>query len=550
VVTATDACGNVGPEAAFTFQVDTTAPSIALGTVSAPANTGIVALELKPSEPLASAVCALDGVPCECVDTNATCREASAGEHVFTIQGTDAHGNVGGTIASKPFEVTYGPNAGHAILIGHDFMSASEDTELLLRNAFEEVPYRARGLFDRSLRVAMFRQASVPEVEADNALAAVAEIVDADTLDEFSDPGTLQLALRGKDVLLIPDQQDPEGIAAIGKVWQDTLTTFLNRGGVVVVLDGMVDATDTVSQNYAALGDGILGVTASYSFGAVGSTTDLSYRFDDANDLLHPEDISPISIGASYVTTPSTVIFYDQDTGGPRWVYTRILTICTIACFKLYYPIVIDKTFPVYTLATALPTTTGPHGSVPFRLSPATDYDRIDCTVTNLSCYQTGTAPPCACGGASRCACVGDAELGFVLSFATAGSYQVALRLIDPFGSPGRSAIGNVSIDVPTATITPSTVQGGTYTGVFCYHGGSSDSRALGYKLTFNGNVVKRDPTRDASCAAADVGSYHFTAICNNITGAPPSNIFRVDATDLYGNSGYSYVSWTVICVL
>src|SRR5262249_54668914 len=131
------------------------------------------------------------------------------------------------------------------ILIGMDYRFPNSGSNQILHAAFEQVPWRHMSTFQRKLRVAAFRQDTVDATEAANARAAVADLVDDAFYDEFTNSTETATALVGHDFLFVYDQQDPLDMAAVGDAWEPTLRTFLDAGGVVVVLDGL--AADNVS---------------------------------------------------------------------------------------------------------------------------------------------------------------------------------------------------------------------------------------------------------------------------------------------------------------
>ena len=62
--------------------------------------------------------------------------------------------------------------------------------------------------------------------------------------------------------------------------------------------------------------------------------------------------------------------------------------------------------------------------------------------------------------------------------------------------------------------------------------------------ITFDGNVATRDAVKNEGCAANDVASFSFE-VCSGTT-----HTFRVEATDIFGNTGAGQTSWTEGCGL
>src|SRR5262249_26554528 len=147
-----------------------------------------------------------------------------------------------------------------------------------------------------------------------------------------------------------------------------------------------------------------------------------------------------------------------------------------------FVPSVIEKIFPVYRFTALVAQAVGPHAALGFTVDPATPFAHVDCAVRNLRCDRTGTAPACACTAASVCPCDGDSVDGFSVPFVTSGAYELTMRVIDPFGRPGRGDRAFFSIDLPAVTVTPSAVAFGTTGGVFCFRAATVDRRPLSYR--------------------------------------------------------------------
>jgi hypothetical protein len=95
-VHATDAAGNVGPEATWTWTVDTTPPTTTI-TSGPPDVTpdSSATFEFSADEPGASFTCTLDGGVGASCDPGVTYSALEVGIHTFSVHATDAAGNPG-----------------------------------------------------------------------------------------------------------------------------------------------------------------------------------------------------------------------------------------------------------------------------------------------------------------------------------------------------------------------------------------------------------------------------------------------------------------------
>jgi hypothetical protein len=540
----------IGVPAVVTWTIDTSGPTFTIDTITSAPNSGTVVVTYRSDKPTMSQTCHLDGNTCEtCTDSNASCGEASPGFHVFTISGVDTSGNPGGETTSKPVLVSYGPNEGHAILIGMDYRVPSSSSKLILHRAFEQVPWIHQGTFDRKLRVAAFRQDTVDAGEATNAKAAVADLLDDAFYDEFTNSTEIATALVGHDVLLVYDQQDPADMGAVGDAWEPTLRGFLEAGGIVVVLDGLAADQTTPSATFQVLSRQVGDDPAILLVGGVADVRTIGqsslFAFIDDIAFITTEGESPLEVVPAFNAPNSTVVYdISDDTEQARQVQGANFTLREGPPIPV--PTVIDKIFPVYSFTADVPAAIGPQDPVSFTIDPlTTPVDHVDCVVRNLACAPGAARPGCVCDGANTaCACSGDDVNGFSVPFVASGTYQLTMRVIDPFGRPGRGSVAQFDIDLPAVTLTPSSVENGTTSGVFCYHATTVDNRQVSYRITFDGNVATRDAVKNEGCAANDVASFSFE-VCSGTT-----HTFRVEATDIFGNTGAGQTSWTEGCGL
>ncbi len=183
-----------------------------------------------------------------------TLTELAAGRHRLWYRASDFWGHA----ADFSVEFEMNPVAGqpglfgHVVAIGHDFDESNADLERLLGNG--GMLLTAARFFERQVRLLGLDlgAADLEGAAKANVLAALAnrflELGESgfDYAEWSGDPGApdLGVAMRllGRDVLLIYDQNDATLSAAIGAnlSWLFALRTFVERGGVVIVLDGLV----------------------------------------------------------------------------------------------------------------------------------------------------------------------------------------------------------------------------------------------------------------------------------------------------------------------
>src|SRR5262249_28420333 len=169
---------------------------------------------------------------------------------------------------------TYGPNEGHAVLIGHDFgVINGGPPEIppghIIGNSAALAPWVHRGYFNRPVRVLAWQPTGVdftldPALtERQNVLAAINAAIkngfnESTSLTEFTDPAQLATLLPGQDVLLVYDEDSANNLCGVADIWRADgapLIPFLNAGGVIIVLNGtfensqaatIVSRTDTL----------------------------------------------------------------------------------------------------------------------------------------------------------------------------------------------------------------------------------------------------------------------------------------------------------------
>ena len=100
VVKATDTAGNTGPEASYTWTIDTIAPTAAITTSPAdPSNDPSPSFHFGADEAGATFACKLDGGEFGACSSPKTYAGLADGSHTFRVKATDAAGNTGGEAA-------------------------------------------------------------------------------------------------------------------------------------------------------------------------------------------------------------------------------------------------------------------------------------------------------------------------------------------------------------------------------------------------------------------------------------------------------------------
>src|SRR5262249_33322895 len=266
-----------------------------------------------------------------------------------------------------------------------DYRIPNASSKQILHAAFEQVPWRHQGTFDRKIRVAAFREPSVDATEATNARAAVADLVDPAFYDEFSNSTQIATALVDHDVLFVYDQQDVQNIGAVGVAWEPTLRAFLDAGGIVVVLDGLAADNVSLSGNFLVLDERAGGDNPLLLVGGVADIRQIHqttlFAFRDDISFVTTQGESPLQILSAFDAPNSTVVYdISGDTEQAREVQGT--TFIPVEGPLLRVPTVIDKIFPIYGFSADVAAEVGPQAGVSFTFAPVTTpHHHIDCVV-------------------------------------------------------------------------------------------------------------------------------------------------------------------------
>jgi hypothetical protein len=294
--------------------------------------------------------------------------ELAPGLHKLWIRATDFWGHAATTaveFAMDAGDVDAG-RFGHVVAIGHDFSDLSPDVGTLVGNG---VLLSGSQPFLRNLRVLGLDLGNVDaegivKIPMLDAIAARFDSIGETVFDYAEWPGDaaqadegLRARLLGRDVLLIYDQNDPARAAQIGTKapWLDVLRTFVERGGIVVVLDGLVG--DEPSGTVRILGNAETWNQPGPPAGADPLDEDVNVL--DSGALLPKFEIgamvelvcrsdSPIAVDVGYVgAEPQT---YEVPGGTVLLLQDPVANEIFVAPQSgTYHPVVMDKKFPVRT---------------------------------------------------------------------------------------------------------------------------------------------------------------------------------------------------------
>lgn len=133
------------------------------------------------------------------------------------------------------FAICKASTAGHIVVIGHDFLTSSEDMNRLLGNAVF-LPEAKQVQLAEYVGVANAIAASNSHV----AISNVATFLGRTVIRSVVNTSNIEAQLTVADVFLVQSQ----GLATnsilkqLGQTWSKTLTNFVTTGGIIVLLDG------------------------------------------------------------------------------------------------------------------------------------------------------------------------------------------------------------------------------------------------------------------------------------------------------------------------
>jgi hypothetical protein len=408
-ILATDTAGNQSQTVTVNFTVDLDGPLLSAVTPQTGAtNTGSVTVQFSSNEPLVNLtadehVAVPDGADltraCTAGVGSATCNLLAAGANTVHARAVDTCGNPSGTsrdegglvipgdtivTAVAPYGPETGPAAtyfgsdGHVVLVGWDFHQFAENqVENVPPNAVSLAPFTHRDLTSRgfppdarNLRVLLF-QDSPGNAETAAQENTVRELIGSSTvtIETFNDPAQLDSLLPGYDVLLVLDQDTrvfDTDLTEIAASWANTLTTFVNDGGIVVVTDGETDGEGrTPTGTFQIIPPGLLAVDQSLSLddlfnNFVAVQTSLRYGLFDEEFGMLPDPAFWVTNGIDYLfNMPSQSVVFDlADKAQPTTVAEVLVEEsgcggvgakpgCPPPLFSRH-AVIVDKLFPAY----------------------------------------------------------------------------------------------------------------------------------------------------------------------------------------------------------
>ncbi len=357
--TAVDAFGNAG-SATTSFTVDSS-PPIVVELEALPADNGVanVIYDLEDASDVVSVHCVIDGSDEVCGDDasdEVALTGLSPGPHQLQVYGVDEWGNSGAAAPPAPPAAERAEIAfieilvpGRAILIGHDYDDVGSDgdntgttLQHLIGDAVLSSPASA---FRRPLEILGYRAAGTNAQACTNVLQAIAEVTNLGGsgtcasgnfpwYSEFSDETTLAALLPLHDVLVVFDPRDADAALRLAGEWHDILETFLDRGGVVIVLDAAGDGAYQIFAQPGVSDGPLVEIDSVDSDGAVATSS--AYQADD-----------PVATASASYPTPAGVVTWE--TSDPFAVNVYSEDILGVHCGGAACPpdaTVLEKPFP------------------------------------------------------------------------------------------------------------------------------------------------------------------------------------------------------------
>jgi hypothetical protein len=125
--------------------------------------------------------------------------------------------------------------AGHAIVIGHDYLNSGSDTNKILTNSIFMSP-------SNPLKIAHYYNSAngAALVHTLTAIDAQATALGRQVASDPVSTSNIQTLLTSADVFLISGQQYAADatLQQLGTAWSTLLTAFVHTGGIIVLLDG------------------------------------------------------------------------------------------------------------------------------------------------------------------------------------------------------------------------------------------------------------------------------------------------------------------------
>lgn len=186
---------------------------------------------------------------------------------------------------------------GHVVLIGHDYQTTRALQNVFLGNA---------AFIPGSPSDVLVYVGTGTMAASNNVTGAISQVAAGRTFvrTDTSDPAQVPLLLANADVFIVLAQEgstDAE-IAGLGTSWSVALTTFVNTGGVVVVLDA---GTANAGTQQLLVSAGLL---------TVSGRTDVSGQIVT---VTNPGDVLAAGAGSNAYRASNNSVYYDSTSGSP-----------------------------------------------------------------------------------------------------------------------------------------------------------------------------------------------------------------------------------------
>ena len=519
-VKATDAAGNTGEVASFTWTVDTIAPAASISASPAdPSSSSSAAFSFTSTEMPASFTCSLDGTAFGSCASPVSYASLSQGAHTFQVKASDIAGNSGAAAAFTWTIDTVAPSA--LITASPTNPSASSSASF----SFAAEPGAA---FSCSLDGAVFSTCS--SATSYTGLAEGSHAFQVKATDVAGNTGAAALFTWTVDTTaptanITASPTNPSGNASPS-------FSFGSESGATLAcsLDGATFAACASPKSYPGLTDGshAFEVKATDAAANTGAAASFTWTVDT---------IGPTASITASPTSPSTSssasFSFNSESGATFQCSLEDAAFATCSSPKDYTDLA-DGSHTFQVKATDAAGNTGPAASYTWTVDTTAPTASITASPTNPSSSsapsfsfssESGATLACSLDGAAFATCSSPKNYVALAD----GSHTFQVNATDAAGNTGPAASYTWMVDTvaPTASITAKpTNPSNSASPSFSF---SSESGAT-FQCALDGAAL-------ASCSSPKV----FSGV------AEDSHTFQVKATDAAGNTGAaaSY-TWTV----
>jgi hypothetical protein len=242
-VTALDAAGN-SQTTSQQWTVDASAPTVTFTLTPASYATDATAhLTWTCSESPCTYSCSIDNGAYAACGADVL-YAIGPGSHVFSVYASDRFNNSDPVHNTATYRWVNRSNDGRVVLIGNNFSTIAAPYTAVtqpfvnaLGNAVLLQPYSpATGKIE-----VLIYQGSTPAAWINDVVAAVRSVTGVNANILVASPTDLAAALVGKQALIIADQNGID-VTGLATTWTRPLNDFVNRGGLVVAMEGLDSA--------------------------------------------------------------------------------------------------------------------------------------------------------------------------------------------------------------------------------------------------------------------------------------------------------------------